>query len=350
MKNTTRRRFLAAAAAVTLTGGRLAVAAEHPETRYVQTPGTEEEFEKIRATVENPHPEAVEIPAGSGARRSLPIAVSTYSYWGYRDGEQLKMEECIRLAAETGFDAVELLEKQMHRTDAAYLQTLKREAFLTGMALCGLSTHQHFVSPDADFRQENVRITEKSIELAYALGIPTIRINTGRWQTSRDFNALMQNRGVEPPLAGYTDEDAFPWVIESIEKCLPVAEKCGVVMGLENHWGLGITAAGVLRIVDAVKSPWLGVTLDTGNFLERTYEQIEELAPRAAFVQAKTYFGGGTWYTLDLDYTRIAEILFRAKYHGYVSLEFEGREPARTAVPRSLDMLRKAFTMPERKE
>ena len=27
------------------------------------------------------------------------------------------------------------------------------------------------------------------------------------------------------------------------------------------------------------------------------------------FVQAKTYYGGGTWYTLDLDYNRIASIL-----------------------------------------
>lgn len=345
MKNSTRRQFLAAAAAMTLAGTQWGRAAEHPEVKYTQTPGTAEEFGKIRAVVENPHAFAEEIKPGSGARRSLPIAVSTYSYWGYRAGEQLRMEECIRLAAETGFDAVELLEKQMHRTDAAYLQTLKREAFLCGLPLCGLSTHQHFVSPDADFRKENIRITEKSIELAYALGIPTIRINTGRWQTSRDFNELMRNKGVEPPLAGYTEEDAFPWVIESIEKCLPMAEKCGVVLGLENHWGLGISAAGVLRIVDAVKSPWLRVTLDTGNFLERTYEQIAELAPHAAFVQAKTYFGGGTWYTLDLDYTRIAEIILGAKYRGYISLEFEGREPAKTAVPKSLDMLRKAFTL-----
>jgi sugar phosphate isomerase/epimerase len=48
----------------------------------------------------------------------------------------------------------------------------------------------------------------------------------------------MKNRGVEPPLPGYTDEDAFPWVIDSLKACLATAEKCGVVLGLENHWGL----------------------------------------------------------------------------------------------------------------
>ena len=61
------------------------------------------------------------------------------------------------------------------------------------------------------------------------------------------------------------------------------------------------------------------------------------------FVQAKTYLGGGEWYTLDLDYRRIAKILADVNYAGYVSLEFEGKESAETAVPKSLAMLRAAF-------
>ncbi len=182
-----------------------------------------------------------------------------------------------------------------------------------------------------------------SIELAYRLGIPTIRINTGRWGTSKDFDELMKNRGIEPRLAGYTDEDGFGWVIGSIEKLLPKAEECGVVLGLENHWGLGRTPEGVLRIVNAIKSPWLRVTLDTGNFLEDPYDKLEQLAPLAVLLQAKTYYGGGEWYSLDLDYPRIAAILRRHKYRGYVSLEFEGKEDPDVAVPKSLKLLREAF-------
>ena len=49
--------------------------------------------------------------------------------------------------------------------------------------------------------------------------------------------------------------------------------------------------------------------LDTGNFPGDPYEGIAKLAPHAAIVQAKTYYGGGEWYTLDLDYKRIAKIL-----------------------------------------
>ena len=279
-----------------------------------------------------------------GPRPGNPIAVSTYSFWRFMDNAKLPVETCIRQAAEMGFDAVEILEMQMDRADHGYLQTLKREAFLCGLSLCGLSTHQGFVSPDPEKRKQNIVKTIASIELAYQLGIPTMRVNTGRWGTSKDFDELMKNRGIEPPLPGYTDEDAFPWVIESLEQCLPTAEKCGVVLGLENHWGLGRTPEGVLRIVEAVNSPWLRVTLDTGNFLEDPYDRLALLASKAAFVQAKTYYGGGIWYALDLDYPRIAAILRQHKYRGFVSLEFEGHEDYQTALPKSLAVLRSAFT------
>lgn len=286
--------------------------------------------------------EPVTTPPKNGVRRN-PIAVSTYSYWRYRDDSKLDISTCIDLAAEMGFDGVEILEVQMERKDNAFLQQLKRRALVNGLDLCGMSTHQGFVSPDIDVRNQNIEKTIASIELAYQLGIPIIRVNTGRWGTTKSFDDLMANRGIEPTLPGYTEEDAFPWVIESMEKCLPTAEKCGVILGLENHWGLGRTAEGVLRIVDGVDSPWLRALMDTGCFLERIYEQLELMAPRTAFVQAKTYYGGGTWYTLDLDYERIGSILKQSKFPGYISLEFEGQEDAATAIPKSLAMLRSVF-------
>jgi len=271
------------------------------------------------------------------------IAISTYSYWRYRADSKLSIVDCIDLAADAGFDAVEVLHVQMKDDANPALQKIKQRAFRHGIDLCGLSTHQDFVDPSKEERQKAVDHTIHCIEVAYALGIPTIRVNTGRWNTSKDFNDLMKNKGIEPTLEGYTDEEGFGWVIEGFEKCLKTAEKCGVVMGLENHWGLGRTADGVNRVVDAVESPWLQITLDTGNFLEDSYAQMEKIAPRAVFVQAKTYFGGGTWYTLDIDYDRVAKILREVNYQGYISLEFEGREEHETAIPKSLAMLRKAF-------
>lgn len=277
-------------------------------------------------------------------RQPNRIGVSTYSYWQFKRNPDLQdIEKCIELAHDMGFDGVEILHRQMTDESNATLQNIKRRAFSLGLDLMGFSTHQGFVSPDAAERKRNVELTNHQIELAYAMGIPTMRVNTGRWGTTKNFDDLMKDRGIEPRLPGYSDDDGFKWCIDCFSACMKQAEKCGVVLGLENHWGLGLTPEGVLRIVDAIKSPWLQVTLDTGNFLEDPYERLEKLAPRTILVQAKTYYGGGLWYSLDLDYDRIATMLKKHNYRGYISLEFEGKDDPRTAVPKSLAMLRKAF-------
>jgi sugar phosphate isomerase/epimerase len=277
-------------------------------------------------------------------KRGNRIVVSTYSFWQFRNTRYRDIELCIDLAAEMGFDGFEILHRQMQNEANDYLQRLKRRAFLHGLHLCGFSTHQGFLSPDPAVRQKNVDHTIHCIELAYQMGIPTMRVNTGTWGTSKNFDELMKNRGIEPPVKGYSDEDGYGWVIDGLSKCLKTAEKCGVLLCLENHWGLGRTPEGVLRIVEAINSPWLEVLMDTGNFLEDPYARLEKLAPRTKFVQAKTYYGGGLWYTLDLDYDRIAALLRKHHYTGYISLEFEGKEDPRIAVPKSLALLRKAFS------
>ncbi|WP_425234410.1 sugar phosphate isomerase/epimerase family protein [Ulvibacterium sp.] len=273
-----------------------------------------------------------------------PIGVSTYSFWQFNGPkENVPMELCIEKAAAMGFDGIELLLVQMNSEDNGYLQKLKKQAFHAGLDLMGFSTHQGYLSPEKRYREQNISKTLHQIELAYKLGIPTMRLNTGRWGTSKSFDDLMANKGMEPTLEGYTDEDGFKWVIDAIEQCIPTAERCGVVLGLENHWGLGRTAEGVKRIVDAINNPWLQVTLDTGNFLENREAQMELLAPQTYLVQAKTYYGGGKWYTLDIDYPKIGEMMRRHNYKGYISLEFEGNESPDTAVPKGLELLRDAF-------
>jgi L-ribulose-5-phosphate 3-epimerase len=272
----------------------------------------------------------------------VKLGISSYSYWHFRT-ERVPIEHVIREAGRLGAPAVDILHRQMDNENRPYLQMLKRTAHQNGVNLNCLSIHQDFVEPKAEMRNLHIDHTLRCIELAYEMGIPCIRLNSGRWNTIESFDDLMKARGDEPVLPGFTEDDGFKWCIDCIEKCLPKAAECGVVLALENHWGLTRTPEGLLRILDAIKSPWLGGLMDTGNFLEEPYPKLERIAPRAVFVQAKTYYGGGEWYTLDLDYKRIAAILAKANYNGYVSLEFEGKEPPETAVPKSLDLLRNAF-------
>lgn len=273
---------------------------------------------------------------------NVKLALSTYSYWHFRE-PKVSVESVITRASELGVSGVDILHRQMDDESPDYLHHLKRHALLNGIDLISLSIHQNFVSPDADTRRKNVEHTRHCIELAAAMGIPSIRLNSGRWGTVASFDQLMALEGEEPPLPGYTEEDAFGWCIECIEQCLPAAKWHGVMLALENHWGLTRMPEGVLQIVNSINSPWLGVLMDTGNFLKDPYDDLRMLAPYAVLVHAKTYCGGGEWYTLDLDYDRIAEILAEVDYRGYVSLEFEGKENPETGVPKSIALLRAAF-------
>jgi sugar phosphate isomerase/epimerase len=270
------------------------------------------------------------------------FSVSSYSYWHFK-GDRYPIDKVIDDAARLGFAGVEVLHRQMTDESPAYLNRLKRQALLRGVALVMFSIHQDFVSPWADERGQAIRQTQYGIELAARLGCPAVRINSGRWRTIRLFDDLMKVKGDEPPIPGYTENDALQWCIDSILACIPAAEKAGVMLMLENHWGMTLKPENVLKIVEGVNSPWLGVNLDIGNFPGDPYPGIEKLAPHAAIVHFKTYFGGGEYYTLDLDYKRIAAMLRAANFRGYVSLEMEGKEAPATAVAKSLDAMRAAF-------
>lgn len=296
-------------------------------------------------------PALLAAPAVKAApKKRIKLGVSTYSYWHFKT-DRVLIETVIDKAAQLGVEGVDILHRQMdipekepltpaHRP---YLQKLKRHAFTNGIDLICLSIHQDFVDPSAEFRQKQIDHTLKCIEIAYELGVPCIRLNSGRWNTIASFDDLMKARGEEPILPGHTEDYGFKWCIDCIEKCLPKAAECGVVLALENHWGLTRTPAGLLRVLNSINSPWLGGLMDTGNFLENPYDKLEQIAPKTVFVQAKTYYGGGEWYTLELDYKRIAKILGAVNYTGYISLEMEGKEAPDTAVAKSVAMLRKAF-------
>ncbi len=270
------------------------------------------------------------------------ISVSSYSFWHFK-GDKYPLEKVIDNAQTMGFDGVELLHRQFASEEKGYLNSLKQRAFDKGLSMPMLSIHQDFVSPDAAERQKNIDHTKHCIDLAAQLGIACVRLNSGRWKTIKSFDDLMKAKGDEPPIAGYKEADAIGWCVDSIRATLPHAESAGVKLALENHWGLTTKIPTLLDIWKQVNSPWLGINLDTGNYPDKYYEGIAQLAPHASIVQAKTYYGGGVWYTLDLDYKRIAGILKAAKFGGWVSLEMEGNEDAMTAVPKSLKVLRQAF-------
>ena len=270
----------------------------------------------------------------------MRLGVSTYSFWHFR-GPKLPLREYVRKAWEHGFEGVEVLVNDVESRAKSYLKGVKRVAFDYGLDIYGLALHNNFVKPSLVEREEQVKYVLDWLDAAHELGVKIVRINSGRWGTIKSFDELMARKGIEPPLEGYKEDDAVEWVVDCIYRCLDKAEDLGIILGLENHWGLTTRAEAMMKILERVESKWFGVIMDTGNFIYDTYRELEMIAPYTVMVHAKTYFGGGVWYTLDIDYDKVFNMLERVGFNGWVSLEYEGREDYDSGVRKSRELLLK---------
>jgi len=279
----------------------------------------------------------------------VKLAISSYSFNRFGAGPEgdtiPTFRQMLERCNELGIDGIELLGVHFKSTEWGDLHRLKQDAARLGVPLVAVSAHHNFVSPDPLERRRNVDIISKWVEVASELGAPIVRAFGGRWNTAANFEQLMANKGFEPPLAGYSDDDGYAWSIEAFQIASYYAGRHGVTLALENHWGFTATATGVKRILSGTNSPWLKVALDTGNFNYSAdqYAEMAQLAPEAIVVHAKTYFGGGQYYDAGLDYPRIGGILRSAGYQGYVSIEFEGKAHPDQGIPRSVELVRTAL-------
>ncbi len=139
---------------------------------------------------------------------------------------------------------------------------------------------------------------------------------------------------------GITEEQAVPWVVECLQRGAEYAGAEGVILGLENHGGITTRADRILEIVRKTGSPWVGINLDTGNFTTDPYKQMEMCLPYAVNVQVKSEMVHEDGKRGPQDWDRVVRLVAAGGYKGFLSLEYEAKEPAPTAVPRLLGQLR----------
>ena len=115
-------------------------------------------------------------------------------------------------------------------------------------------------------------------------------------------------------------------------------------LALENHGGITSTPEQMLKIIDQVDdSPWFGVNFDSGNFRTADpYADLARIAPYAVNAQIKVMISVDG-HRQPADFNRLTAILKEADYRGFVALEYEDRDDPFEAIPRHLDVLRKAM-------
>jgi sugar phosphate isomerase/epimerase len=195
-----------------------------------------------------------------------------------------------------------------------------------GLDVSGTAIRNDFGLADRAARQREIEHCKQWIEHAQQLGAPVIRVFAGHVPD------------------GSSPQDAHRRIVEGLEECCAYAGQHGVHLALENHGGPTDTAEGLLALVDDVQSPWFGVNLDTGNFhSDDIYAEVERVAPYALNVQVKVVVSGPDRQKQPADFARLAAILRKAEYRGYVVLEYEEEDDPREACRSFVAQMRAAF-------
>ncbi len=256
------------------------------------------------------------------------FSLAAYSYRDLLKAGTLTLTDFINDCAEMQLDGAELTSYYFpDKPDDKLLRSMKFETFRRGLDVSGTAIGNDFCHPEGKTRDQQLRHVKDWIRRADLMDAPVIRVFSGKAHK------------------GQTTKEAQRLAVAGIEECCEVAAEHGVFLALENHGGLTANVDQMLGLVKAVKSPWFGVNLDTGNFHSAdVYSDLAKIAPYALNVQVKVNIrpAGGTLQPSDFD--RLADILEGSGYRGYIVLEYEGSGDPRKECPRYIDRLRQAFT------
>jgi sugar phosphate isomerase/epimerase len=229
------------------------------------------------------------------------------------------------LAVETEVDGIDMTVYWFPNTSDEFLLPLRRLAYKSGVEIYSIAVRTNMCQPIAEKRQAEFDDVKKWVDVATKLGAGHIRVFGGNVPK------------------GSSEDDAVGWVVDVLKRASEYAGSKGIILGIENHGGITEKAETIVRIVKAVDSPWVGINLDTGNFLREVFRQSEMCVPYAVNVQVKTMMRGDDGKEVASDWDRFAKLLIAGDYQGYLALEYEDKENPATAVPRLLAKLKQAI-------
>lgn len=233
--------------------------------------------------------------------------------------KKIDLFKFIDFCADNGCDGTELTSYYFPKPlGDDYLLKVRRYCFLRGLGISGTAVGNNFALPKGEKLDAEIAAVKKWIDHAAVLGAPHIRVFAG-------------NKAPD----GMTESEARKLSIAPLEECCEYAGKKGVFLGLENHGGIVDGPDELLEIVKAIKSPWLGVNLDSGNFHnDDPYAALTQCVPYAVNVQIKVSIRAkGDEKKRPGDFDKFFQILREANYQGYVALEYEEKDDPWTEIP-----------------
>ena len=279
----------------------------------------------------------------------MKISVSSYSFMQYiRDG-RLSVLDTVAKAHELGFEAIEFIDLPGGSLEEQkeYAREIRKKADELNMTVNAytIGGQLYLGSPEAD--EAEVERLKGQVDVAEILGASVMR---------HDCIYRIHKEG-----KGRSFDLMLPTIAENARKVTEYAKGKGIRTCVENHGYIAQDSDRMERLFNAVDHENFGLLVDMGNFScadEDNVRAVSRVAPYAIHAHAKdmhlskepldgygqtrgcNYFKGAVIGNGDVDVKRCVEILKRAGYDGYLSIEFEGSEDCIESIAKGYDYLK----------
>ena len=201
---------------------------------------------------------------------------------------EMSIYQWIDLATELKIDGLEFYNDFADVKDPLNWPKIRKAVEETGMVIPMMCASPDFTIPEPEGRAREVEKEIASIRMSAELGAKYCRVLSGQRRKN------------------ITREEGLNYVVQSIEACLPEAEKLGITLILENHykddfWTEPEFAQMMdvfVELVGRIDSKWFGVNFDPSNAIaagEEPLELLEKVKHRVVTMHASDrYLANGT--------------------------------------------------------
>ncbi len=192
---------------------------------------------------------------------------------------------------------VEFWSRHFESTEKDYLRKLKKALKKNESRLINIQMDEKYQigDPDLQKRKESVELVLHWVEVAYALEAECIRVNPGKGK--------------------------LQYAIESYRAINGLAKKKGILLLIENHFGMAMDPEIHLKIVREVGANVYTLP-DFGNYEDNVrFDALKKIIPKAHQISAKTVDFDQNGNHVSFDFDRCMKIAIDSGFKGIYSLE-----------------------------
>jgi L-ribulose-5-phosphate 3-epimerase len=276
-----------------------------------------------------PAPAPSPVRKGSSKRYEMKKSINL---WALPYPKQMTLQECLTLCKDAGFDGVELnyaldgdLSPDASEKAIEAVGTLARQIGLEVSGLCSFLFWPYSLTHhDPQRRARGLELAEKMVRAAQLLQTPNLLVVPGAVYVPW----LPDEPAVPSPVA-------YQRATEAVRRLIPVAEKAGVYLNLENIFlnGFLFSPQELAAFIDSFHSQQVRAHFDTGNIMQYQFPEdwIPILGKRIQNIHLKEASKKVRETTIDtfrplldgtVNWPAVLDALDRVGYRGYLTFEY----------------------------